>query len=46
MSRNLGVTAVLLVLLVSTACRSAYYGAWEKFGKDKRDLLKEISSTT
>lgn len=30
---------VLCLLLVG--CRSAYYSAWEKFGKHKRDLLKD-----
>jgi hypothetical protein len=30
-----------LVLLGATACRTVYYEAWEKFGKHKRDLLKD-----
>jgi hypothetical protein len=35
-------TGILLLLLVClTACRSTYYSAWEKFGKHKRDLLKD-----
>src|SRR5688572_1690321 len=30
-----------LIMLSLTACRSTYYSAWEKFGKHKRDLLKD-----
>src|SRR5690606_27666182 len=30
----------VLVLVMLTGCRSAYYSAWEKFGYHKRDLLK------
>src|SRR2546428_4063054 len=33
---------LLLGLVLSfTGCRSAYYSAWEKLGKHKRDLLKD-----
>ena len=32
---------LMLTLLGLTACRSTYYSAWEKFGKHKRDLLKD-----
>ncbi len=41
MKRMLGVGAVAAVALLLTACRSTYYATWEKFGKYKRDLLKE-----
>ncbi|MFO1499724.1 MAG: DUF2959 family protein [Verrucomicrobiota bacterium] len=41
MQRILGLACVLSLLLVTTACRSTYYAAWEKLGKYKRDLLKE-----
>lgn len=34
------VSLVLLCVLL-VGCRSAYYSTWEKFGKHKRDLLKE-----
>jgi hypothetical protein len=30
-----------LILIVCAGCRSAYYAAWEQFGKHKRDLLRE-----
>jgi len=32
---------ILLVLLAGPGCRSTYYAMWEKFGKEKRDLLKD-----
>jgi hypothetical protein len=32
---------LLSLLLTFTACRGAYYAAWEKFGVHKRDLLKK-----
>jgi hypothetical protein len=41
MKRILGVASVLGLLLLFTGCRSTYYATWEKFGKYKRDLLKE-----
>jgi hypothetical protein len=41
MKRMAGAASILLLLLAATACRSTYYAAWEKFGKYKRDLLKE-----
>ncbi len=37
-SASLGLISLLLTF---TACRSAYYAAWEKFGVHKRDLLKK-----
>jgi hypothetical protein len=30
----------LTAVIALTGCRSAYYSAWEKFGKHKRDLLQ------
>lgn len=33
--------AVLLSLFVLGGCQSAYYKTWEKFGKYKRDLLRD-----
>jgi predicted nucleic acid-binding Zn-ribbon protein len=39
---RLGAWIGLIVLgVVAVGCRSAYYAAWEKFGVEKRDLLKE-----
>lgn len=32
---------ILLSCVLLTACRSAYYSTWEKFGVYKRDLLKK-----
>jgi hypothetical protein len=32
---------ILLFILFSGGCRSAYYSAWEEFGVYKRDLLKK-----
>ena len=32
---------LLAACLVATGCRSAYYATWEKFGVEKRDLLKK-----
>ena len=37
--KSLALFTVAVVCL--TGCRSAYYSAWEKFGKHKRDLLKD-----
>jgi len=36
-------TAVVLLLAVglTAGCRSTYYGAWERMGKHKRDLLRD-----
>jgi outer membrane murein-binding lipoprotein Lpp len=31
----------LLLCLLLVACRSTYYSVWEKFGKHKRDLLRD-----
>jgi hypothetical protein len=31
--------SLLLLGLIATGCASAYYGTWERLGKDKRDLL-------
>lgn len=41
MKRILAVSSIFALLLVTAACRSTYYAAWEKLGKHKRDLLKE-----
>jgi hypothetical protein len=41
MKRILGLGSLAALLLCATACRSTYYATWEKFGKYKRDLLKE-----
>jgi hypothetical protein len=41
MKRWPGIGLILLTLCCFTGCRTAYYSAWEKLGKDKRDLLKE-----
>jgi hypothetical protein len=35
------ISALLLLCIASISCRSTYYSAWEKFGKHKRDLLKD-----
>jgi hypothetical protein len=39
--RTIGLFALLAVLLTTSGCRSAYYSAWETFGKHKRDLLRD-----
>ena len=39
MASKLALLAIALFCL--TGCRSTYYAAWEKFGKHKRDLLKD-----
>jgi hypothetical protein len=39
--KRLFTAAPLLLLLLSVGCRSTYYSTWEKFGKYKRDLLKD-----
>lgn len=42
MKRTLALLPVLVVLLLTlTSCKSVYYGAYEKFGVYKRDLLKK-----
>ena len=41
MKRIAGAASLLLLFLSVTSCRSTYYATWEKFGKYKRDLLKE-----
>src|SRR5689334_6168536 len=41
MKRMVGVAGIFLVLVLTSACRSTYYAAWEKMGKYKRDLLKD-----
>lgn len=38
--RTVGIL-LLGTLVLTSACRSAYYSAWEKFGYHKRDILKE-----
>lgn len=32
---------VLALIMVLTGCRAAYYSTWEKFGKEKRHLLRD-----
>lgn len=32
-------TGIMLILLAFTGCKSAYYGAWDKLGWAKRDIL-------
>jgi predicted nucleic acid-binding Zn-ribbon protein len=32
---------VLCAVFITSGCKSAYYAAWEKFGVEKRDLLKK-----
>ena len=42
MKRRLALLSLLVVpLLALTSCKSVYYGAYEKFGVYKRDLLKK-----
>jgi hypothetical protein len=42
MKRTLAIVSGLVVLLlILTSCKSVYYGAYEKFGVYKRDLLKK-----
>jgi hypothetical protein len=41
MKRILGFSAIVFLLVATSACRSTYYAAWEKMGKYKRDLLKD-----
>ena len=36
-----GILAAAVLLLALPGCRSVYYAAWEKFGVEKRDLLKK-----
>jgi hypothetical protein len=43
--RSALVLPLLAAVLVLTACRSAYYSAWEKLGKEKRDLLRDSVTT-
>jgi hypothetical protein len=40
MKRILGFTGLLICIISMCGCRSAYYSAWEKLGKHKRDLLQ------
>ena len=40
MKRILGFTGLIICVLTISGCRSAYYSAWEKLGKHKRDLLQ------
>ncbi len=40
-SAALRLVFVLIAVLVLPACQQAYYNAWEKLGKDKRDLLSD-----
>lgn len=39
MTPLLRTTAILVLSVLLSACQSAYYGAWEKFGVHKRDIL-------
>jgi hypothetical protein len=41
MKGTLTAALLLVYLLGLTGCRSTYYAAWEKLGKEKRDLLKD-----
>jgi hypothetical protein len=42
MKRTLALLPFLVVVLLAlTSCKSVYYGAYEKFGVYKRDLLKK-----
>ena len=38
---GMGRTFLLVLCLALVGCQSAYYSAWEKLGKHKRDLLKD-----
>jgi hypothetical protein len=40
MKRIPGLIALIICVLTVCGCRSAYYSAWEKLGKHKRDLLQ------
>lgn len=40
MKRISGLIALIICVLTICGCRSAYYSAWEKLGKHKRDLLQ------
>lgn len=35
------IVALALSAMVTAGCRNLYYAAWEKLGKEKRDLLKD-----
>ncbi len=39
MPATLRISVILFVALLLSACQSAYYGAWEKLGVHKRDIL-------
>lgn len=39
--RSTAVAVLFLVVALGAGCRSTYYGAWEKLGKHKRDLLRD-----
>jgi IS1 family transposase len=39
--RRFGLLLTFTLLLCTTGCRSTYYAAWEKLGKQKRDLLRD-----
>src|SRR5688572_5736955 len=38
--RVLALVGLLIAFIALSGCRSAYYSAWEKLGKHKRDLLQ------
>lgn len=40
MKRTLSLTVLLFCVFSFCGCRSAYYSAWEKLGRHKRDLLQ------
>jgi hypothetical protein len=40
-ARTFSLLSSLIACLIVIGCRSTYYAAWEKFGVEKRDLLKK-----
>ena len=38
---RMGLLVMLTTCLLGAGCRTAYYAAWEKFGVEKRDILKK-----
>ena len=41
MKRFLALGTLFALIVLTSACRSTYYSAWEKLGKYKRDLLRD-----
>lgn len=39
--RSLSCLALLLLIVLTAGCKSSYYGFWEKFGYEKRDIFVE-----